>query len=152
MLDAASGSPSVDAAAPKPVTLDRRCACAGVAEALAYNVDHRGGGRDDSRGSFAMVTPARQTDPSLQDVPRRMLAIAALLIGLASLIGLAGLATVAAALATACRRWYGRADLAPADLARLKWEQARAAAAASSGAWREAELAKYTPRGAGARS
>ena len=99
-----------------------------------------------------MVAPARQTDPSLQDVPRGMLAAAALLIGLASLIGLAGLATVAAALATACRRWYGRADLAPADLARLKWEQARAAAAASSGAWRQTELAKYSPRGAGAKS
>ena len=99
-----------------------------------------------------MVTAARQTDPSLQDVPRRMLAAAALLIGLASVLGLAGLATVAAALATACRRWYDRADLAPADLARLKWEQAKAAAAASGGAWRDTELAKYTPRRAGAKS
>ena len=96
-----------------------------------------------------MVTAARRTDPSFQDIPRGMLAAAALLIGLASLIGLAGLATVAAALATAGRRWYARADLAPADLARLKWEQAKSAAAASSGAWREAELATYSPRGAG---
>jgi hypothetical protein len=79
-----------------------------------------------------------------------MLAAAALLIGLASVLGLAGLATVAAALATACRRWYGRADLAPADLARLKWEQAKAAAGAGKGAWQETELAKYSPRSAGA--
>ena len=86
----------------------------------------------------------------LQDVPRGMLAAAALLIRLASLIGLAGLATVAAALATACRRWYRRADLAPADLARLKWEQTKAVAAESGGAWRETELAKHTPRSAGA--
>jgi hypothetical protein len=49
-----------------------------------------------------MVTPALPTDPSLQDVPRGMLAAAVLLIGLESLIGLAGLATVVAALATAC--------------------------------------------------
>ena len=96
-----------------------------------------------------MVAPARQTDPSLQDVPRGMLAAAALLIGLASLIGLAGLATFAAALASACKRWYSRADLAPADLARLKWEQVKAAAGASGGAWRETELAKYTPRSSG---
>jgi hypothetical protein len=75
-----------------------------------------------------------------------MLVAAAVLIGLASLMGLAGLATVAVALATACRRWYGRADLAPADLARLKWQQAKAAA----GAWRETESAKYSPRNAGA--
>ena len=96
-----------------------------------------------------MVAPARRTDPSLQDVPRGMLVAAAVLIGLASLMGLAGLATVAVALATACRRWYGRA-LAPADLARLKWQQAKAAAGASSGAWRETESAKYSPRNAGA--
>jgi len=64
-----------------------------------------------------------------------MLAAAAFLIGLASLIGLAGLATVAAALATAARRWYRRADLAPADLARLKWEQVKASAGAGGGAW-----------------
>ena len=97
-----------------------------------------------------MVAPARRTDPSLQDVPRGMLVAAAVLIGLASLMGLAGLATVAVALATAGRRWYGRADLAPADLARLKWQQAKAAAGAGSGAWRETESAKYSPRNAGA--
>ena len=96
-----------------------------------------------------MVAAARQTDPSLQDVPRGMLAVAALLIGFASLLGLAGLATFAAALATACKRWYSRADLAPTDLARLKWEQVKAAAGAGGGAWRETELAKYAPRGAG---
>ena len=97
-----------------------------------------------------MVAPSRRTDPSFQDVPRGMLAAAAVLIGLASLIGLAGVATVAVALTTACRRWYSRADLAPADLARLKWEQAKAVAGAGSGAWRETELAKYSPRSAGA--
>ena len=76
-----------------------------------------------------MVAPARPTDPSLQDVRQGM---------------------VAAALATADRRWCSRADLAPADLARLKWEQAKAAAGAGSGAWRETELAKHTPRSAAA--
>ena len=95
-----------------------------------------------------MVAAGRRTDPSFEDIPRGMLTAAALLIGLASLMGLAGLATVAAALATACRRWYARADLAPADLARLKWEQAKSVAAAGSGAWRETEAAKYSPRGA----
>ena len=91
-----------------------------------------------------MVAPARQTDPSLQDVPRGMLAAAALLIGLASLIGLAGLATVAAALATAARRWYSRADLAPADLTRLKWEQVKAAEIAFEGVQQELEVGSRT--------
>ena len=93
-----------------------------------------------------MVTPSRRTDPSLQDLPRELLAVAAVLIAAGSALGLAGLATGAVALATAGRRWYSRADLSPGELARLKWEQAKAAAGASSGAWREAELAKYSPR------
>jgi hypothetical protein len=76
-----------------------------------------------------------------------MLAVAALLVGLGSVLGLAGLAVGAAAVVGACRRWYRRADLPPAELARLKWEQAKAAAGAGSGAWRDTELAKYSPRG-----
>ena len=93
-----------------------------------------------------MVTPSRRTDPSLQDLPRELLAVAAVLIGVGSALGLAGLAMGAAALATAGRRWYSRADLSPGELARLKWEQTKAVAGASSGAWRETELAKYSPR------
>jgi hypothetical protein len=93
-----------------------------------------------------MVTPSRRTDPSLQDLPRGTLVVAAVLTGLGSVLGLAGLATGAVALATAGRRWYSRADLSPGELARLKWEQAKAVAGASTGAWRDTELAKYTPR------
>jgi hypothetical protein len=50
-----------------------------------------------------------------------LLAVAAVLIGVGSALGMAGLAVAAAALATACRRWYSRADLTPGELARLKW-------------------------------
>ena len=75
-----------------------------------------------------------------------MLIAAAVLIGLGSAVGLAGIATGAAALATACRRWYSRADLTPSELARLKWEQAKAVAGAGTGAWLETEQAKYAPR------
>ena len=93
-----------------------------------------------------MVTPSRRTDPSLQDLPRELLAVAAVLIGAGGALGLAGLGVGAAALATAGRRWYRRADLTPGELVRLKLEQAKAAAGAGSGAWRETELAKYSPR------
>ena len=93
-----------------------------------------------------MVTPSRRTDPSPEDLPRGLLAVAAVLIGVGSALGLAGVAMGVAALATAGRRWYSRADLSPGELARLKWEQAKAAAGAGSGAWRETELAKYSPR------
>jgi hypothetical protein len=93
-----------------------------------------------------MANPSRRTDPSIQDLPRETLIIAAVLMGLGGVLGLAGAATGAAALATACRRWYSRADLTPSELARLKWEQAKAVAGASTGAWRDTEVAKYAPR------
>jgi hypothetical protein len=101
---------------------------------------------DNESWEHVMVNPSRRTDPSLQDLPRELLAVTAVLIGAGSALGLAGLAVGAAALATAGRRWYSRADLSPGELARLKWEQAKAVAGASSGAWRETELAKYSPR------
>jgi hypothetical protein len=51
--------------------------------------------------------------PSLQDLARELLGVAAVLIGVGSALGLAGLAMGAAALATAGRRGYSRADLTP---------------------------------------
>ena len=103
------------------------------------------GSRRSCRGRRRRAGVLR-TDPSLQDLPRELLAVAAVLIGVSSALGLAGLGVGAAAVATACRRWYRRADLTPRELARLKWEQAKAVAGAGSGAWRETELAKYSPR------
>jgi hypothetical protein len=88
----------------------------------------------------------RRTDWSLQDVNRSAVLAAALLIGIGGLLGLIGLSVGGAALATACRRWYRRVDLPPHELARLKWEQARAAAGAGAGAWQETEEKVYTPR------
>ena len=79
-----------------------------------------------------MVAPARRTDPSLQDVPRGMLAAAALLVGLASLIGLAGLATVAAALATAARTGQAHPPQRWRDTLRSKNDALRAG---RSGRW-----------------
>jgi hypothetical protein len=93
-----------------------------------------------------MANPSCRTDPSVHDLPRETLIVAAVLIGLGGALGLAGVATGAAALATACRRWYSRADLTPSELARLKWEQAKAVAGASTGAWRDTEAARYSPR------
>ena len=43
------------------------------------------------------------------------------------------------------RRWYCRADLPPDQLARLKWEQGKAAAGAGAGAWRVVEDGEVRP-------
>ena len=87
----------------------------------------------------------RRTDPSLLDLNRGTLVAAAALCAIGSILGLMGLALAAAAVAGAGRRWYRRADLPAHQLARLKLEQAKAAAGASAGAWRVAEQEKYSP-------
>ena len=88
----------------------------------------------------------RLTDPSLEDLNRRLLFAAAALCAVGSVLGLMGVATAVAAVVGAGRRWYRRADLPPNALAKLKWEQAKAAAGASASAWRVTEQEKYSPR------
>jgi hypothetical protein len=86
------------------------------------------------------------TDWSLNDVNRKTVLTAALLMGVGGLVGAAGLLVGCGAVVGACRRWYRRADMAPHELARLKWEQAKAAAGAGAGAWRDTESRMYVPR------
>lgn len=86
------------------------------------------------------------TDWSLNDVNRKTVLTAALLVGVGGLVGAAGLFVACGAVVGACRRWYRRVDLAPDELAKLKWEQAKAAAGAGAGAWRDAESRMYVPR------
>ena len=74
----------------------------------------------------------RRTDPSLLDLNRGTLVAAAALCAVGSILGLMGLALAAAAVVGAGRRWYRRADLPAHQLARLKLEQAKAAAGASA--------------------
>jgi hypothetical protein len=89
---------------------------------------------------------SRRTDWSLQDLDRGAVVAAAVLIGIGGVLGLVGLSVGSAALVGGWRRWYRRVDLAPRELARLKWEQARAAAGAGVGAWQQVEEKGYTPR------
>ena len=88
----------------------------------------------------------RRTDPSLQDLNRGMLVTAAALVVAGCVLGASGFTLGAAAVVGAGRRWYQRADLPPNQLAKLKWEQARAAAGAGAGAWRDTEVNTYSPR------
>jgi hypothetical protein len=92
------------------------------------------------------------TDWSLNDINRKTALTAALLLGVGGIIGATGLLVACGAVAAACRRWYRRADLPPNELAKLKWEQAKAAAGAGAGAWRDTESTKYVPRSARATS
>ena len=94
----------------------------------------------------------RRTDWALDDINRGTVLAAALLAGIGGLLAMAGLSVACVALAAAFRRWYRRVDLPPQDLARLKWEQAKAAARAGTGAWQDTETTRYVPRSARAES
>jgi hypothetical protein len=83
----------------------------------------------------------RRTDPILQDVHRGLFIAAAAMLLAGSVIGLTGLGLGGAAVIASGRRWHRRVDLPANEIAKLKWEQARAAASAGAGAWRDAEAA-----------
>ena len=76
---------------------------------------------------------------------------AAALVVAGGVLAATGLALGAAAVVLAGRNGYRRADLTPTQLARLKWEQARAAAGAGARAWRDTAVARYSPRSVRAR-
>ena len=88
----------------------------------------------------------RRTDPSLQDLHRGTLYAAAALVVAGNALVVVGVALSGGAVLVAGRRWFRRADLPPHQLARLKWEQAKAAAGAGAGAWRVTEDERYAPR------
>jgi hypothetical protein len=53
-------------------------------------------------------------------------------------VALAGLAVGGSHLVAATRRWVAEMEVPPSELARIKWAQARAAAAAGAEAWQKA--------------
>jgi len=70
-----------------------------------------------------------------------------ILIGLGSLIALSGLAIAGGHLAAATRRWVNDMDVPPSQLAKLRWEQAKEAAAVGARSWREHPNAKVSAFG-----
>ena len=58
------------------------------------------------------------------------------------LIALAGLAIGGAHLLSATRRWISEMEVPPSELARMKWSQAKSAAAAGTAAWQNGVAAR----------
>ena len=57
------------------------------------------------------------------------------LVGAGALIALAGLAVGGSHLVSATRRWIREMEVPPSEQARIKWAQAKTAAAAGAAAW-----------------
>ena len=79
------------------------------------------------------------TWPELNSGP---LITGAVLIGIGAAVALAGLAVAGTHVAAATRAWIKELEIPPSELARLKWEQAKTAAASGASTWREHPNAK----------
>src|ERR1700729_1913935 len=66
----------------------------------------------------------------------------AALLGAGPLIALAGLAVGGTHLFAAPRRWIQQMDVPPSEQARIKWAQAKTAAAAGAAAWQNGTSAR----------
>ena len=59
------------------------------------------------------------------------------LVALGGLLGFTGMALVSSALISATRQWIDHLERPPSEIARRRWEQTKAAAAAGAAAWRD---------------
>ena len=84
----------------------------------------------------------RSNGPQYRAAP---LIISAVMVGTGTAIVLAGLAVGGAHLLTATRQWVNEMEVAPSELARLKWTQAKAAMSAGAQAWQNGNPAVPAP-------
>jgi hypothetical protein len=69
-------------------------------------------------------------------VNRNLLVGGGVLIGIGGLLGFTGIVLVGSSLLSATRQWINQLERPPSEIARRKWQQAKAAASAGAGAWR----------------
>ncbi len=93
-------------------------------------------------GAMASTTtnsqPAR-TWPELESGP---LIAGGVLIGIGAVVALVGLGIAGSHVVAATRTWIRELEIPPSELAKLKWEQAKSAAATGASTWREHPNAK----------
>jgi hypothetical protein len=65
-----------------------------------------------------------------------------ILIGIGAVVAMVGVAVAGTHLAAATRAWIKELETPPGQLARLRWEQAKAAAASGTAIWRDHPNAK----------
>ena len=65
------------------------------------------------------------------------LIVGGILIGVGAMVAMAGVAVAGTHLIAATRAWIKELETPPSELARLKWEQAKTAAASGASTWRE---------------
>ena len=67
------------------------------------------------------------------------------LVGIGALLGFTGMVLVGSALLSATRQWVNHLEVPPKEIARRRWQQAKAAASAGAGAWRNGPRGPSSP-------
>ena len=67
-----------------------------------------------------------------------------MLIGIGGLLGFAGMLLVGSAIVSVARQRVNQLEQPPSELAKRRWQQARAATTAGASAWRNSPAAKVT--------
>jgi hypothetical protein len=75
---------------------------------------------------------------------RRRIAGGGVLIGIGGLLGFTGMVLVSSAIISAARQRVNQLEQPPRELAKRKWQQARAATTAGANAWRNSPAAKVS--------
>ena len=70
------------------------------------------------------------------------LVVGGILIGIGAVVAMAGVAVAGTHVVAATRAWINELETPPGQLARLKWEQAKHAAASGATSWRDHPNAK----------
>jgi hypothetical protein len=93
----------------------------------------------DDVGTTAMDNAATNSQPAAgwPAVSSGPLITGGIVIGIGVTVALAGLAIAASHVVAATRAWSKELEIPPSQLAKLKWEQAKTAAASGASTWRE---------------
>jgi hypothetical protein len=78
-------------------------------------------------------------------VNRSLLVGGGVLVGMGGLLGITGMVLVGSALLSATRQWVNQLERPPSESARRRWQQAKAAASAGAGAWRNGPQTPVLP-------
>jgi hypothetical protein len=81
------------------------------------------------------MSDSTQESSSWPELRTGPLITGAALVGAGTLLALAGLAVGGSHLLSATRRWIREMEVPPSELAKIKWAQAKTAAAAGTAAW-----------------
>ena len=106
------------------------------------NPDQRGmmvrsGSRYPGQPGQGVQTMADLSSTGDIQVNRSLLVGGGVLVGLGGVLGFTGMALISSALISATRQWVDQLERPPSEMARRRWEQAKAAAAAGAAAWRD---------------